>query len=184
MSRPASLLTRARLTHYQLHTTHGPLHLELFLSSTPKTSYNFLALAASGFYTSSPIHRLIPSFMFQTGSPSSSPDPKKPLSTSIYGSDFEDEIRPTLRHNARGIVSMANKGPGTNGSQFFVLFSEAPHLDGKNTVFGRVLVGEEGVDSEGTLRKLEEVKVDKKNRPLERVAIERVVVHANPLADE
>jgi len=125
--------------------------------------------------------------MFQTGSPSTSPDPKKPLSTSIYGSDFEDEIRPTLRHNARGIVSMANKGPGTNGSQFFVLFSEAPHLDGKNTVFGRVLVGETGegaVDSEGTLRRLEEVKVDRKNRPLERVAIERVEVHANPLADE
>lgn len=73
---------------------------------------------------------------------------------------------------------MANKGPGTNGSQFFVTFAAAPHLDGRNSVFGSVIEGWE------TLDRMEEVGVDKKNRPVERVAIERVVVHANPLADE
>jgi peptidyl-prolyl cis-trans isomerase-like 3 len=116
----------------------------------------------------------------QTGSPAS--DPKSKASTSIYLSDtnpsglFADEIRPALRHNARGIASMANKGPDTNGSQFFITLAAAPHLDGKNTVFGRVI---EGLD---VLSKLERVEVDKKGRPKERVGIKNVTVHANPLA--
>lgn len=74
---------------------------------------------------------------------------------------------------------MANKGPGTNGSQFFICFDKAPHLDGKNTVFGHVL-GAEGME---TLRKMEEVEVDKKHRPKSDIKIERVTIHANPLAD-
>ena len=73
---------------------------------------------------------------------------------------------------------MANKGPGTNGSQFFLTFAAAPHLDGKNTVFGRVLEGWE------TLDKMEEIKVDRKNRPQDVIKIEGVRIHANPLADE
>ena len=96
----------------------------------------------------------------------------------MYGGMFEDEIKPSLRHHARGMLSMANKGPGTNGSQFFVTLAAAPHLDGKNTVFGRLL---EGWD---TLDKIEEIQVDKKNRPQEPVKIENVTIHANPLADE
>lgn len=111
--------------------------------------------------------------MIQTGSPASE-SPK--VSTSIWGSDFEDEIRPTLRHNARGIVSMANKGPTTNGSQFFICYAPAPHLDGKNTVFGRVIGG---VD---VLEVLEGKEVDKKGRMKEKVVIEKVTMHANPLA--
>ncbi|TKA33727.1 hypothetical protein B0A50_00563 [Salinomyces thailandicus] len=171
-----------------LHTTHGPLKLDLFCTACPKTTYNFLALAASAAYTASPIHRLHPNFMLQTGSPASG-TPKDSLS--IYrlqpanDSDtnpsgyFEDEITSSLRHNARGIVSMANRGPGTNGSQFFVTFGPAPHLDGKNTVFGKVVDGWE------TLDKLEGVEVDRKGRPVggkEGVRIEEVTVHANPLA--
>lgn len=135
-----------------------------------------MALCASSAYTSSPFHRSIPQFMIQTGSPA---DQGPKVSTSIYGEDFEDEIRPALRHNARGIVSMANKGPATNGSQFFILFAPAPHLDGKNTVFGRV-IGNEGM---ATLSKLEGLEVDKKGRPKEKVMIERVTIHANPLAE-
>ena len=113
--------------------------------------------------------------MIQTGSPA---DQGPKVSTSIWGQDFEDEIRPSLRHNARGIVSMANKGPVTNGSQFFILFAPAPHLDGKNTVFGRVL-GDEGMAVLATMEKLE---MDKKGRPKDRVLIERVTIHANPVA--
>ena len=114
--------------------------------------------------------------MIQGGSPD--PSGKGKGGQSIYGSDFEDEFRPILRHNARGIVSMANKGPGTNGSQFFITYKPAPHLDDKNTVFGKVIEGEDT-----TLNVMEGVEVDKKNRPVESVRIESVTVHANPLAD-
>ena len=114
--------------------------------------------------------------MIQTGSPAST-GPK--VSTSIWDSDFEDEIRPSLRHNARGIVSMANKGPGTNGSQFFILYGAAPHLDGKNTIFGHV-IGDEGMR---TLAHMEEREVDKKGRMKgDIVKIEKVTTHANPIA--
>jgi peptidyl-prolyl cis-trans isomerase-like 3 len=163
----------------QLHTDVGDLKIELFCESVPKTAENFLALCASSFYDASPIHRNLAGFMFQTGSPSS--DPKSKASTSIYASadgqsQFADEIRPGLRHSARGIVSMANKGPNTNGSQFFVTYAPAPHLDGKNTVFGKVIDGWE------TLDKLEKSEVDKKGRPKETVRIKNVTIHANPLA--
>jgi peptidyl-prolyl cis-trans isomerase-like 3 len=101
-------------------------------------------------------------------------------SPSIYaGAPFEDEIRPSLRHNARGILSMANKGPNTNGSQFFITFTAQPTLDGKNTVFGKVLDGWETLDA------IEAVKVDGKGRPVkggEKVVVEGVKIHANPLA--
>lgn len=159
-----------------LHTTHGDLKLELFCSAVPKTTYNFLALCATSAYDNSPFHRLIPSFMIQGGSPASLTTKD---SVSIYsGQPFEDETKPSLKHNARGIVSMANKGPNTNGSQFFVAFDKAAHLDGKNTVFGRVI---EGWD---TLDKMEAIEVDKKSRPKEKIVIKRVTIHANPLADE
>jgi len=121
--------------------------------------------------------------MIQGGSPPSSLGYTTKDSLSIYSdpSDgkrtFEDEIKSTLKHNARGVLSMANKGPNTNGSQFFITFKEQPHLDGKNTVFGKVI---EGWD---TLIKMEDVEIDKKNRPREAIVIQRVVIHANPLAE-
>ena len=158
-----------------LHTTHGDLKIDLFCQACPKTTYNFLALCASGAYDGSPFHRNIPGFMIQGGSPVSGSTKD---STSVYGGMFEDETKSSLRHHTRGILSMANRGSGTNGSQFFLIFAAAPHLDGKNTVFGKVL---EGWD---TLDKMEEVKVDKKNRPQEAIKIESVQMHANPLADD
>ena len=111
--------------------------------------------------------------MAQTGSPASG---TSKVSTSIWQDNFEDEIRPTLRHNARGILSMANRGANSNGSQFFVCFAAAAHLDGKNTVFGKMIGGED------VLTKLEALEVDAKNRPKERVEIKTVTIHANPLA--
>lgn len=163
------------LTFKQLHTTLGPIKIELYTTSTPKTVENFLALCASNFYSSSPFHRIIPTFIVQTGSPST--DPKSKSSPSIFGAPFEDEIRPALRHNARGVLSMANKGKDTNGSQFFLTLAPQPTLDGKNTVFGRVIDGWE------TLEKLETVEVDSKGRAKGTAPkIERVEIHANPLA--
>ena len=190
-----------------LHTSVGDIKVEVFCESVPKTaevspsthplpciyfersfptfavpwryyelkvlSQNFLALCASSAYNDSPFHRSLPAFMIQTGSPASG-TPK--TSISIWGSDFEDEIRPSLRHNARGIISMANKGPGTNGSQFFICYAASPHLDGKNTVFGRVIGGMEVLDV------LEGMEVDKKGRMKEKQVIQRVTMHANPVA--
>jgi len=143
-----------------------------------RITQNFLALCASHAYDDSPIQRLIPSFMFQAGSPSPTLNPSNSTktSTSIWNEPFEDEIATGLRHNARGIVSMANKGPRTNGSQFFVCFAAAPHLDGKNTVFGRILGGED------VLAGIEALEIDGKNRPKEKITIKGVTVHANPLA--
>ncbi|KAG6006146.1 Peptidyl-prolyl cis-trans isomerase cyp10 [Claviceps lovelessii] len=161
-----------------LHTTLGDIKIEVFCESVPKTAENFLALCASNYYNSSPFHRLIPKFMIQTGAPAS-PTPDNPKGgQSIWGGAFDDEIRPSLRHSQRGVVSMANKGPGTNGSQFFITFDKAPHLDGLNTVLGRVI----GDESLVVLAKMEAVEVDRKNRPLKKICIERVTVHANPLA--
>jgi peptidyl-prolyl cis-trans isomerase-like 3 len=117
--------------------------------------------------------------MAQTGAPAHPRPPDKPKGgRSINGPTFVEEIRPGQRHHERGILSMANKGPHTNGSQFFITFAAAPHLDGLNTVFGKLL----GDESLATLAKIEAVEVDKKNRPVEEVKIERVTVHANPLA--
>ncbi|CAK7274381.1 Peptidyl-prolyl cis-trans isomerase cyp10 [Sporothrix epigloea] len=189
-----------------LHTNVGDLKIEVFCESVPKTAENFLALCASGYYNGSPFHRVVAGFMAQTGMPVQSKE-SKDKGTCIWGQPFEDEIRlPALRHHARGILSMANKGAppvgsglaGTNGSQFFVTFARAPHLDGVNTVFGRLL----GEASFETLEKIEAVHVDKKHRPKsgppppasndaasssapsasEPPRIEYVTVHANPLA--
>ena len=145
-----------------------------------------MALCASGAYDNTPFHRLIPDFMVQGGDSSLSPrnTPETPIpkgGTSIWGQYFEDEIKtPALRHTSRGMVSMANKGPGTNGSQFFITFKEAPHLDGKNTIFGKVI---SGAEDGGALERIEAVEVDKKYRPKEeKIMLEKVTIHANPLA--
>ena len=125
--------------------------------------------------------------MIQGGDTSLSPrnTPDNPVvkgGTSIWGEYFEDEIKiPALRHSGRGMLSMANKGPTTNGSQFFITFKEAPHLDGKNTVFGRVI---DGAEEGGALEKMEAVEVDKKYRPKDdKIILKSVAIHANPLAD-
>ncbi|RMD44944.1 hypothetical protein DV735_g146, partial [Chaetothyriales sp. CBS 134920] len=171
-----------------LHTTHGDLKVEVLCESVPKTAENFLALCASGAYNETPFHRLIPDFMVQGGDTSLSPlntadSPIPKGGTSIWREYFEDEIKvPALRHNARGVVSMANKGPSTNGSQFFITLKEAPHLDGKNTVFGRVI---DGAEEGGTLERIEAVAVDKKYRPKgETILLQKVTIHANPLAGD
>ncbi|KAI9888824.1 MAG: Peptidyl-prolyl cis-trans isomerase cyp10 [Vezdaea aestivalis] len=157
-----------------LHTSLGNLKLEIFCETVPKTAKNFLALCASGYYNDTTFHRNIPAFMIQGGDPTG----KGKGGESIYGGNFEDEIKPSLRQNARGVVSMANRGPGTNGSQFFISYAPAPHLNGQNTIFGKVL---EGADT--TLAAMERVSVDKKYRPKDLIQLKTVTIHANPLAE-
>ncbi|KAF8461424.1 cyclophilin-like domain-containing protein [Kalaharituber pfeilii] len=155
------------------HTDLGDLKIEVFCEAVPKTAENFLALCASGYYDNVLIHRNIKGFIFQLGDPTGTGKG----GNSIWGEPFEDEIRPALRHNSRGVVSMANSGPGTNGSQFFVTYGSHPHLDGRNTIFGRVIAGEETLDT------LEAVEVDMKGRPRKEIRVKGVTVHANPIAD-
>ncbi|KAI7906318.1 peptidyl-prolyl cis-trans isomerase-like 3 [Cokeromyces recurvatus] len=158
-----------------LHTDLGDLKIEIFCESVPKTAENFLALCASGYYDNNLFHRNIPGFMIQTGDPTGTGKG----GNSIWGKKFNDEIRSTLKHNARGIVSMANSGPNTNGSQFFIIYGKHPHLDTKYTVFGKVI---DGADS--TLDALEKLPTDEKNRPLQDIRIKSVTIHANPIADK
>lgn len=157
-----------------LHTTHGDLKIEVFCEAVPKAAENFLALCASNYYDGSIFHRNIKAFMVQTGDPSGSGKGGQ----SIWGAPFSDEIRSTLKFNARGIVAMANSGPDTNKSQFFITYSKQPHLDGKYTIFGKVI---DGVDS--TLDAMERVPVNNKNRPLSEIKLINVTIHANPIAD-
>jgi len=112
--------------------------------------------------------------MVQTGDPSGSGKGGQ----SIWGAPFPDEVRSTLKFNARGVVAMANSGPDTNKSQFFITYSKQSHLDGKYTIFGKVI---DGLDS--TLDAMERVPVNNKNRPLSEIKLTHVTIHANPIAD-
>lgn len=157
-----------------LHTTSGDIKLEIFCDQVPKGSENFLALCASNAYDGAIFHRNIRDFMVQVGIPNSSGIVKK--GQSIWGGKFEDELVQDLRHDKRGIVSWANSGPDTNGSQFFITYKKHEHLDGKFTVFGKVIAGIEVLDD------IERVKVNEKSRPLEDIKIQSVTIHANPIA--
>ncbi|XP_021904490.1 peptidyl-prolyl cis-trans isomerase CYP18-1 [Carica papaya] len=115
-----------------LHTNLGDIKCEIFCDEVPKAAENFLALCASGYYDGTIFHRNIKGFMIQGGDPTGTGKG----GTSIWGKKFNDEIRESLKHNARGILAMANSGPNTNGSQFFIAYAKQPHLNGLYTVFG------------------------------------------------
>ncbi len=118
-----------------LKTSKGPINLRLHAEKAPVTVANFVNLANRGFYDGLKFHRVIPNFMIQGGCP-------RGTGTGGPGYRFEDECTPALKHDQPGVLSMANAGPGTNGSQFFITHVETPWLDGRHTVFG-VVVGEE-----------------------------------------
>jgi len=143
-----------------LHTTAGPVTVELFDEDAPKTVENFRKLSEDGFYDGLIFHRVIPEFMIQGGCPEGT-------GTGGPGYTFEDEIN---QHKiVRGALAMANAGPDTNGSQFFIVTAgDAPWLDGKHTVFGRVTDGLDAVDA------IESTQTDDADRPVERQVIERV----------
>jgi len=122
-----------------METSKGTIELELYASAAPKTVNNFVFLAREGFYDGVPFHRVIPDFMIQGGDPTGS-------GMGGPGYRFEDEFDNNPHQHERGSLSMANAGPGTNGSQFFICHSPQPHLNGRHTVFGKVTDGLDVVD--------------------------------------
>lgn len=114
-----------------IKTSKGDINLTLFAQQTPKTCTSFIELAKAGYYDGLNFHRVISDFMIQGGCPDG-------IGSGGPGYNFADEFDASLRHDAPGILSMANAGPGTNGSQFFITHGETPWLDGKHTVFGKV----------------------------------------------
>ncbi|XP_075227750.1 peptidyl-prolyl cis-trans isomerase-like 3 [Lycorma delicatula] len=156
-----------------IHTDIGDLKVELFCEACPKTCENFLALCASDYYNGCLFHRNIKGFIVQTGDPTNT----SKGGNSIWGRKFEDEFKENLKHNARGTVSMANNGPNSNASQFFISYSAQPHLDLKYTLFGRLIDGFDVLDE------LEKLPVNPKSyKPLTDTRINSVTIHANPLA--
>ncbi|KAB1218930.1 Peptidyl-prolyl cis-trans isomerase-like 3 [Morella rubra] len=155
-----------------LHTNLGDIKCEIFCDEVPKAAENFLALCASGYYDGTVFHRNIKGFMIQGGDPTGTGKG----GTSIWGKKFSDEIRESLKHNARGILSMANSGPNTNGSQFFISYAKQPHLNGLYTVFGKVIHGFEVLDL------MEKTPTGPGDRPLAEIRLNHVTMHANPLA--
>jgi cyclophilin family peptidyl-prolyl cis-trans isomerase len=143
-----------------MHTTHGTIAIELFDADAPKTVENFRTLAGEHFYDGIIFHRVISDFMIQGGCP-------KGTGTGGPGYTFEDEIND--HKVVRGALAMANAGPNTNGSQFFIVTAEsAPWLDGKHTVFGQVIAGLDAVDA------IEALPTDAQDRPLEPPVIESI----------
>jgi len=145
-----------------MHTNHGAIELELFDEDAPKTVENFRKLAADGFYDGVIFHRVIKDFMIQGGDPTGT-------GTGGPGYTFEDEFNDNKVE--RGALAMANAGPNTNGSQFFVVTTDAaPWLDGKHTVFGRVTGGMDAVDS------IEGTETDAADKPSSDAVIERIAL--------
>ena len=148
------------MSNATLHTNHGAIELELFDGDAPRTVESFRTLAADGFYDGVIFHRVIPDFMIQGGDPTGT-------GSGGPGYTFEDEFND--HPVARGSLAMANAGPNTNGSQFFIVTADAcPWLDGKHTVFGQVTGGMDVVD------KISAVTTDAADRPHDDVVIERI----------
>ena len=154
------------LPQVTMQTSKGNLVLELAEDDAPNTVANFISLAEKGFYDGLTFHRVIPNFMIQGGCP---------LGTGAGGPGYviADEFSPRLRHT-RGVISMANAGPNTGGSQFFITHVPCPHLDGKHAVFGRITSGMDVVDSIRKGDRILKVTVDRKrNHPYQPTVLSR-----------
>lgn len=149
-----------------IETTQGTFEVTLKPHIAPKTCENFLGLSEKGYYNNTVFHRIIKQFMIQGGDPTGTGAGGK----SIWGGKFEDEVRPDVRFEKPGLLAMANAGPGTNGSQFFITTAATPWLNMNHTIFGEVT---KGMD---VITKLETVKTDRSDRPLEKQSILSVTV--------
>lgn len=131
---PSGSLDTTKQYKATIKTAKGDIVVELHADRAPLTVENFVNLARAGFYDGTTFHRVIPGFMAQGGDPTGT-------GSGGPGYQFRDEFHPTLRHDGPGVLSMANAGPGTNGSQFFITYAATPHLDDRHSVFGHVTRG-------------------------------------------
>ena len=150
-----------------IETSKGRMVIELYPGEAPKTVANFIKLATQGFYTRLIFHRVIPGFMVQTGDPTGT-------GRGGPGYTFEDEMSPTLKFDGPGVVAMANAGPNTNGSQFFITVAATPWLNGKHTIFGHVREGQDVVEA------IVAVPRNSQDRPLTDVAMTQITIHESP----
>ena len=146
-----------------VRTNNGPFTLELFASQAPVTVNNFVFLARDGFYNGVSFHRVIEGFMIQGGDPTGT-------GAGNPGYNFEDEILPSLVFDQAGVLAMANSGPNTNGSQFFITVAPTPSLNGGYTIFGRLVAGQDIINTIST------VATDARDRPLDPVIIRNIVI--------
>ncbi len=153
---PSGALDSSKAYRARFKTERGEIVAELYAAQAPLTVENFVNLARAGFYDGTTFHRVIPGFMAQGGDPTGT-------GRGGPGYQFGDEFSPELRHDGPGVLSMANAGPGTNGSQFFLTFDATPHLNDKHSVFGRVV---EGLD---VLRSLRERDPGRDSNPGDRI---------------
>eukprot|EP00629_Pelagomonadales_sp_RCC1024_P013127 CAMPEP_0119294584 /NCGR_PEP_ID=MMETSP1329-20130426/48278_1 /TAXON_ID=114041 /ORGANISM="Genus nov. species nov., Strain RCC1024" /LENGTH=194 /DNA_ID=CAMNT_0007295477 /DNA_START=24 /DNA_END=605 /DNA_ORIENTATION=+ len=158
------------LPYVIIETNIGSFAVELYAQHAPRTCRNFRELARTGYYDGTIFHRVIRGFMAQGGDPTGTGRGGQ----SIYGGPFKDEITRDLKHVGAGVLSMANSGPNTNKSQFFVTLAPAPWLDGKHAIFGRVAAGM------GTVRRLGMVPTDANDRPTTEVQVRKAWPSATP----
>ena len=145
-------------------TNHGTFEIELFEDKAPITVKNFIDLAEKGFYDGLIFHRVIDGFMIQGGDPNG-------MGTGGPGYTIPDEFHKDLKHDSEGVLSMANAGPNTGGSQFFITLAATPWLDGRHSVFGKVIKGMDVV------REIGKVDTDFQDKPLAKVVMEKVTIH-------
>ncbi|MCK5598142.1 peptidylprolyl isomerase [bacterium] len=153
----------AERTNIIMHTTMGDIKIELFDDLAPITAENFKTLSQKGFYNGVIFHRVIDGFMIQGGCPDGN-------GRGGPGYNIKDEFHPELKHEGIGILSMANAGPDTGGSQFFITLTDTPHLDGKHAVFGKVVSGLEYVEEIG------HTPTDGADKPLSDVIIKEIEI--------
>jgi cyclophilin family peptidyl-prolyl cis-trans isomerase len=159
--------TKAKKEIAVIKTNMGTIELELFPKEAPKAVENFTKLANKGYYDGVTFHRVIDNFMIQGGDPTGTGRGGE----SIWGESFKDEISPNLKFDKAGILAMANAGPNTNGSQFFITLAATPWLDGHYTIFGKVI---EGMD---VVKAIGKVKTTKPyDKPVKNVVMEKVTV--------
>jgi len=145
----------------EFNTNKGNFKIELYVDKAPVTAGNFIKLVDDGFYNGLIFHRVIPNFMVQCGCPHGT-------GRGGPGYTIRDEFHPGLKHDSKGMLSMANAGPNTGGSQFFITVAETPWLDGKHSIFGKVIEGMEVVDS------ISKVEKDRNDKPLQNVIVNSI----------
>lgn len=157
----------------KINTTMGEIEIELFADKTPKTVENFVGLSLKGYYDGVIFHRVIDEFMIQGGDPTGTGRGGE----SFFGGSFKDEFHPELKHTGAGILSMANAGPNTNGSQFFITLVPTPWLDGKHSIFGKVITGLDVVKNIGKVATSKPFDKPVKDVVMKSVTIEKKLNH-------